>query len=78
MEELRAMAGLALDGVPVETRVVFGEPAEEIAIEAECFDADLVVVTESPRWRLRAALAGLMPQGVFGRPFPARVLHMPA
>jgi nucleotide-binding universal stress UspA family protein len=43
-EELRRLAALHLDGVPVETSVVFGERADEIALEAECFNADLVVM----------------------------------
>jgi nucleotide-binding universal stress UspA family protein len=38
----RLEAGLA--GVPVETVVRFGEPAEEIALEAEAFDADLIAL----------------------------------
>src|SRR5262245_16419181 len=31
-----------LAGVPVEAVVRFGEPAEEIALEADAFDADLI------------------------------------
>jgi nucleotide-binding universal stress UspA family protein len=38
-----------LEGVPVESVVRFGEPAEEIAHEAEVFGADLVAVTEPRR-----------------------------
>jgi nucleotide-binding universal stress UspA family protein len=38
-----------LDGVPVETAVRFGDPAEEIAHEAEAFGADLVALTEPRR-----------------------------
>jgi len=37
------------DGVPVETSVVFGDRAVEIGIEAECFDADLVVMPPGRR-----------------------------
>jgi len=43
-EELRRLAALHLDGVPVETSVIFGERAAEIGLEAECFHADLVVL----------------------------------
>ena len=38
-----------LEGVPVESVVRFGEPAAEIAQEAEVFGADLVAVTEPRR-----------------------------
>jgi nucleotide-binding universal stress UspA family protein len=48
-EELRRLAALHLDGVPVETSVIFGERADEIALEAECFNADLVVMPLPPR-----------------------------
>src|SRR5437870_13809192 len=40
-----------LDGVAVELRVQFGDPAHEIALEAEAFGADLIaMVTPKPRW----------------------------
>ena len=35
--------------MPVETSVVFGERADEIAQEAECFNADLVVMPVARR-----------------------------
>jgi nucleotide-binding universal stress UspA family protein len=62
----------------VQTSVVFGDPAAEIPIVAECFAADLVVVTDEPRWSVRALLAGLAGQRTFGTPSHARILHMPA
>lgn len=43
-DELSRLAAVSLDGVPVETSVVFGERAVEIGVEAECFHADLVVM----------------------------------
>ena len=49
-----------LHGVPVESVVRFGEPADEIAQEAEVFGADLVAVTAPRRgWfsRLYGTLA---------------------
>jgi nucleotide-binding universal stress UspA family protein len=46
-----------LDGIPVETVVRFGEPVEEILLEAEAFNADLIALVASPRGRVRAALA---------------------
>lgn len=45
-----------LEGVPVERVVRFGEPAEEIQLEAEAFNADLVTVTTTRRRRLSRAL----------------------
>jgi len=48
-ERLKRIAALDLDGVPVETSVVFGDRAVEIGLEAECFDADLVVMPWAPR-----------------------------
>jgi nucleotide-binding universal stress UspA family protein len=48
LDYLRSAEG-QLDGVPVESVVRFGEPAEEIAQEAEVFGADLVAVTEPRR-----------------------------
>ena len=46
-----------LAGVPVEIVVRFGEPVEEIALEAEAFDADVIALSEPPRGRLRRILA---------------------
>jgi nucleotide-binding universal stress UspA family protein len=52
-EEDCRLAAIRLDGVPAETSVVFGDRAGEIGVEAECFDADLVVMP--PRRRGPAA-----------------------
>jgi nucleotide-binding universal stress UspA family protein len=46
-----------LAGVPVETVVRFGEPVEEIALEAEAFEADLIALGSGRHGRLRSALA---------------------
>ena len=46
-----------LTGVPVETVVRFGEPVEEIALEAEAFEADLIALGSERQGRLRGALA---------------------
>jgi nucleotide-binding universal stress UspA family protein len=46
-----------LDGVPVERVVRFGEPAEEIRLEAEAYSADLVTLATARRSRLGKALA---------------------
>jgi nucleotide-binding universal stress UspA family protein len=52
-----AVAEHELDGVPVESVVRFGEPIEEILLEAEAFDADLIALTTKERSRLQSALA---------------------
>jgi nucleotide-binding universal stress UspA family protein len=44
-------------GVPVEAVVRFGEPAEEIALEAEAFEADLIALTAERSGRLAGVLA---------------------
>jgi len=44
-------------GVPAETVVRFGEPAEEIVREAEAFDADLIALGADRQGYLRTALA---------------------
>jgi nucleotide-binding universal stress UspA family protein len=49
-----------LDGVPVESVVRFGEPAEEILLEAEAFDADLIALATSGHgWLGRALRLGV-------------------
>ena len=42
-----------LAGVPVETVVRFGEPAEEIVLEAASFGADVITLSEPVQGRLR-------------------------
>jgi nucleotide-binding universal stress UspA family protein len=63
MESLRGRAqmdlesvAVDLDGVSVESVVRFGDPVEEIALEAQAFSADLVAVGESRRGTLKSAL----------------------
>lgn len=56
LETLRRIeAGMA--GVPVETVVRFGEPAAEIALEAEAFDADLIALGADREGYLRSVVA---------------------
>ena len=45
-----------LESVPVESVVRFGEPVEEIVLEAEAFGADLIALAGRTRGRLRGAL----------------------
>ncbi len=48
------LIGAQLDGVPVESAVRFGNPEEEILLEAEAFGADLVALTTGkPGWSPR-------------------------
>ena len=58
-EGLRALqrAEAEMAGVPVESVVRFGEPAQEIVLEAEAFDADLVALGADRQGYVRTALA---------------------
>src|SRR5215510_5546448 len=57
LDDLQA-AETALAGVPVETVVRFGDPADEILAEAEAFDADLITLASAPnRGRLQHLFA---------------------
>lgn len=46
--------GVMLDGVPTETVVRYGNPVDEILIEAEAFGADLITLTTRRRGWLPA------------------------
>lgn len=54
-EDLRRIAA-QLDGVAVESVVRFGEPVNEILLEAEAFDADLIALASPGGGRLRRAV----------------------
>jgi len=59
-DELK-MAEAQLEGVPVESVVRFGDPAQEILLEAEAFGADLIAVSVEHRrwpWRTLGSVAG--------------------
>src|SRR5262245_7994953 len=63
-------------GIPVESVVRFGDPAEEILLEAEAFDADLIVLAAPRQGRLRALLApGVADQVARRAVVPALVLR---
>ena len=66
-----------LGGVPVETVVRFGDPADEILLEAEAFDADLIALTSAPkRGRLEHLFAPNVAERVAATaPVPTLVLH---
>lgn len=53
------MAEAQLEGVPVESVVRFGDPAEEIVGEAEAFGADLIALATTRRTRLQRVLGGV-------------------
>jgi len=62
LDDLRRLEA-ELHGIPVESVVRFGDPVEEILLEAEVFDADLLALATSARGRLRRAFS----RGVAGR-----------
>ena len=71
-----APAESALAGLPVETVVRYGDPVQEIALEAAAFGADLIALTAGRRGRLRAALAPSLADRLQTRTeTPTLVLH---
>jgi len=75
LDDLRAAEAM-LDGVPVEAVVRFGEPADEILLEAEAFHADLIALATSPRGRVQRLLApGVAQQVAESASVPTLVLH---
>jgi len=65
-----------LEGIPVERVVRFGEPAEEIRLEAEAFNADLVALATTRHSRLGSALApGVAERVAREAPVPTLVLR---
>jgi universal stress protein A len=71
-----APAETELAGLPVETVVRYGDPVEEIALEAEAFGADLIAMTARKRGRLGHALAPGVAQRLETRTdTPTLVLH---
>ena len=65
-----------LEGIPVERVVRFGEPADEIRLEAEAFNADLVTLATSRRSRLASALRpGVVERVIQETPVPTLVLR---
>ena len=65
-----------MDGIPVESVVRFGEPAEEILLEADAFDADLIALAAGHHGRVRSALLpGVAEQVARKAPVPTLVLR---
>jgi nucleotide-binding universal stress UspA family protein len=67
-----------LFGTPVECVVRFGDPAQMIALEADAFGADLVVLTTSAQSRLRQLLLGGTATRVCARTEAAVLVLRPA
>lgn len=66
-----------LDGIDVERVVRFGNPTDEIQLEAEAFGADLIALATTARGRLRAILTPGVAERVVGRSaVPTLVLHV--
>ena len=65
-----------LGGIPVESVVRFGEPVDEIALEAEAFNADLIALAGHRPGRVRRAIApGVADRVVEKTDVPTLVLH---
>jgi nucleotide-binding universal stress UspA family protein len=56
-----------LEKIPVERVVRFGDPTEEILLEAGAFDADLIAMTTAGRSGLTRTLFGSVAEQVFRR-----------
>ncbi len=75
LDYLRAL-GLGLPGMPVEYAVRFGEPKQEILLEAEAWDADLIAVTTAGRSGLSRTVLGSVAEHVFKKSdFPVMLFH---
>jgi nucleotide-binding universal stress UspA family protein len=65
-----------LGAVPTERVVRFGKPAEEILVEAEAFDADLIVLTTERRgWLARLAGGSLGERLLHTSPVPVALVR---
>ncbi|HEU4368504.1 MAG TPA: universal stress protein [Methylomirabilota bacterium] len=65
-----------LTGVPVESVVRFGDPAREIVLEAEAFDADLIALGADRQGYVRTALApGVADRVSYRAPVPTLTLR---
>ena len=68
-----------LHDVPVERMVRFGDIVEEIANEAEAFDADVIVMSDTPRTGWQRVFARSIADRVAARAtVPTLVLRVPA
>ena len=67
-----------LGALPIESRVRFGDPVDEILKEAEAFDADLIAVTTAGRSGLGRAVLGSVADRVFRRAATPVLLYRPS
>jgi len=58
-------ASIGLEGVAVECGVRFGDPVEQILVEADEWDADLVAMTTRGRGCIERAVMGSVAEQVF-------------
>lgn len=71
-----AQIELQLGGIPVERVVRFGEPVDEIALEADAFGADLIAIAGDRPGRVQRAIApGLADRVVAKTDIPILVLR---
>jgi nucleotide-binding universal stress UspA family protein len=76
MDYLRA-AEVQFEGVPVECGVRFGDPVQEILLEAEAFGADLIAVATAGRSGLGRTVLGSVAEQVFRKSRLPVVLYHP-
>lgn len=76
LDDLWSVEG-ELEGIPVESRVRFGDPVEEILVEAEAFGAELIAVGAGSRRWPRRALGGPATRLVRRSPVPVMLLASP-
>lgn len=67
----------SLGGVPVEYRVRFGEPATEIMLEADAFEADLIAMAMRCRGKLARLVMGSVTEQVCRRSEIPVVVYRP-
>jgi len=67
-----------LGGIPVESRVRFGDPLDEILKEADAFDADLIAVTTAGRSGVGRAVLGSVADRVFRKAGAPVLLYRPS
>ena len=76
MDYLRAVE-VQLEGIPVECVVRFGDPVQEILLEAEAFGADLIAVATAGRSGVGRTVLGSVAEQVFRKSRLPVVLYHP-
>lgn len=75
MDYVRAVE-VQFEGIPVECVVRFGNPVQEILLEAEAFGADLIAVATAGRSGLGRTVLGSVAEQVFRKsPLPVVLYH---